>query len=132
MSYTVVVEFEREWGDDESLVRDKPEYFGLTLREAFKRQFAAELQEAYDSSEGALAGHFNVVKVFCNSAAQDQDLNDPIKDKDPVRAALQMISWARDYHAEHCTYPEGTVGDDQNFDDWAAEVADMALRGEIS
>ena len=63
MQYTILVKFYRETGDDEDVVQNKPEYVGLTLREAFKRQFHAELQDAYDDSEGALAGHFIIMSV---------------------------------------------------------------------
>ena len=46
---------------------------------------------------------------------------------DVLAAALVQILDARDYSAEHGEYPVGTVGDDQAFDDWAAEVAGVAL-----
>ena len=42
--------------------------------------------------------------------------------------ALLAIRSARDYHAEHGEYPVDTLKQDQQFDDWAADVADEALR----
>lgn len=47
--------------------------------------------------------------------------------------ALEKIAQARDYHAEHGIYPKNTVDADQEFDDWAADIASTALasaRGE--
>ena len=42
--------------------------------------------------------------------------------------ALKKISSARDYHAEHGEYPPRTVQPDQCFDDWAADIAEQAIR----
>lgn len=50
MSYTVLVRFHREFVDDCPIVDDKPEYQGCTYGFALKKQFHAELQEAYDRS----------------------------------------------------------------------------------
>ena len=47
----------------------------------------------------------------------------------PQQKALRAIVAARDHHAEHGTYPEGTVSGDQAFDDWAADLAQQALNG---
>ncbi|GAA0907519.1 hypothetical protein GCM10009552_15570 [Rothia nasimurium] len=49
------------------------------------------------------------------------------KNVDVLATALVQILGARDYSAEHGKYPVGTVGHDQAFDDWAAEVAGAAL-----
>lgn len=48
---------------------------------------------------------------------------------DAMADALRRIRNARDYCAEHGRYPAGTVGADQAFDDWAADLADSALSG---
>lgn len=37
--------------------------------------------------------------------------------------ALQRIMEARDYHADHGEYPPDWLGEDQSFDDWAADIA---------
>lgn len=128
MSYIIRVHFTREWSDDTDLVEHKPEYAGLSYREAFKRQFQAELQEAYDRSEGALAGHFEI-KFVKADPKRDKMLDTKVSPSDPQVAALERIKWARDYCAEHGEYPDGTVGKDQQFDDWAADVAEKALKG---
>ena len=49
--------------------------------------------------------------------------------KPPPQAALRQIIQARDYCAEHGHYPDGTVGHDQGFDDWAADLAQNEVRG---
>lgn len=41
--------------------------------------------------------------------------------------ALRAILEQRDYHAEHGSYRPGTMGDDQCFDDWAADIAETVL-----
>lgn len=41
--------------------------------------------------------------------------------------ALTAIMLQRDYHAEAGHYLEGTMGPDQEFDDWAADIAQTAL-----
>lgn len=41
--------------------------------------------------------------------------------------ALKRIRDARDYHAEHGEWPPAVFGADQEFDDWAADVADAAI-----
>lgn len=128
MSYVVIVEFQREWSDDGELVERRPEYAGLTYREAFKEQFRAELQEAYDRSEGALAGLFNVMSVRSPIADQDKALDDKVKQPSAMQVALEKIRDARDYHAEHGKYPKGTLKRSQSFDDWAADVAEQALK----
>ena len=129
MSYTVVVKFKRELQDDGQLVEDKPEFHGCSLRFALKQQFQAELQSAYDKSDGDLAGLFEIVSVRGDTKRIDKELSQTIKPSDPVRYALARIRWARDYNAEHGKYPDGTVGKDQQFDDWAADVAEKALKG---
>lgn len=43
-------------------------------------------------------------------------------------AALKRIRDARDYHAEHGHYPTELLPRDQAFDDWAADIADTAIR----
>lgn len=48
--------------------------------------------------------------------------------KTPAEKALAMIQWARDYHAEFVSYPSCTMYGDQQFDDWAADLAAKALR----
>lgn len=133
MSYIIRVHFTREWSDDADLVEDNPEFEGLTYREAFKQQFHAELQEAFDRSEGALAGHFEIEFVKADPK-NDKSLNKkiPVKSRKPrnaLRYALTQIKLARDYCAVNGEYPYGTVGEDQSFDDWAAEVAEKALKG---
>lgn len=52
----------------------------------------------------------------------------------PLLWALRKIIQARDYCAEHGHYPDGTVGGDQGFDDWAADLATeaLAVRAEIT
>lgn len=42
--------------------------------------------------------------------------------------ALKTIRNARDYHSEHGHYPKKGPKDDQCFDDWAADIADNALK----
>lgn len=44
-----------------------------------------------------------------------------------LRKALEQIVNARDYNAEHGSYPPDTLKPDQEFDDWAADVAQAAL-----
>lgn len=44
--------------------------------------------------------------------------------------ALQRIREARDFHAEHGRYPVGVATGDKCFDDWAADLADEALKEE--
>jgi len=41
--------------------------------------------------------------------------------------ALTTIRDARDYCAVHGEYPPGYLGEDQEFDDWAADIADTVL-----
>lgn len=41
--------------------------------------------------------------------------------------ALRAVIEQRDYHAEHGSYRPGTMGDDQCFDDWAADIAETVL-----
>lgn len=41
--------------------------------------------------------------------------------------ALRRICFARDYNADNGEYPADTLGKDQQFDDWAADVAEKAL-----
>lgn len=41
--------------------------------------------------------------------------------------ALTAIMLQRDYHAEEGHYLEGTMGPDQEFDDWAADICQTAL-----
>jgi len=49
--------------------------------------------------------------------------------QDPVQDALRKIMNARDYVAEHGSYPAPPLGpgEDQEFDDWAADVAGAVL-----
>lgn len=49
----------------------------------------------------------------------------------PMFEALKKIRDARDYCAEHGKYPEGTVGEGQEFDDWAADIAESAIEKEM-
>lgn len=51
---------------------------------------------------------------------------------EPMFEALRKIHDARDYCAEHGKYPEGTVGDGQSFDDWAADLAEVAMAQEMT
>jgi hypothetical protein len=46
-----------------------------------------------------------------------------------LASALQQIVAARDHCAETGSYPAETVGKDQGFDDWAADLAERALDG---
>lgn len=128
MSYTIVVRFSRELQDDLPIVEDNPAFHNFSYRDALRKQFHLELQEAYDKSEGGLAGLFNIVSVKADDKKTDKTLNDLVLPQDPVRAALVRIAWARDWHAEHGVYPKGTLGEDQSFDDWAADVAERALK----
>lgn len=131
MSYTAHVRFSREAGDDAEIVERKPEFFGMTYRRAFEKQLAAELQEAYDNSDGALAGHFEVIAIQSDHEKTEKFLNTRVGDEaPPMKKALLTIKHARDHHAEHGEYPEGTVGKDQCFDDWAADLAGKALAEE--
>ena len=41
--------------------------------------------------------------------------------------ALRAIVEQREYHAEHGEYLPGTLGEDQCFDDWAADIAETVL-----
>lgn len=41
--------------------------------------------------------------------------------------ALRAIIEQRDYHAEHGSYRPGTMGEDQCFDDWAADIAETVI-----
>ncbi len=41
--------------------------------------------------------------------------------------ALRTIMEQRDHHAEHGSYRPGTMGEDQCFDDWAADIAETVL-----
>lgn len=41
--------------------------------------------------------------------------------------AAKRIIYVRDYNAEHGTYPEGYLGEDQEFDDWAADIMETCL-----
>ena len=127
MSYTILVQFAREWSDDTDLVEGQTEYAGLSYREAFKRQFHAELQGAYDDSEGALAGHFTILSVQGGTPNLDKELDQQVSSPDPRVAALRRIKWARDYHADYGVYPANTVKKNQTFDNWAANVAEKAL-----
>ena len=45
-------------------------------------------------------------------------------------AAFEIIR-ARDHNAEFGAYPEGTLGADQAFDDWAADLLDAAIKGGV-
>lgn len=49
-----------------------------------------------------------------------------------LQDALKKIRHARDYCAEHGTYPPGVACDGQEFDDWAADVADKALQSDTT
>ena len=51
-----------------------------------------------------------------------------VGDDSVMGKALATIVFARDFHAEHGHYPSGTVTAGQEFDDWAADVAEKALR----
>lgn len=42
-------------------------------------------------------------------------------------AALKLICEARDHCAETGIYPAGLLGEDQQFDDWAADIASAAI-----
>jgi hypothetical protein len=42
--------------------------------------------------------------------------------------ALDRIKEERDYHAEHARYSENGPGKDQAFDDWAADIAEKAMK----
>jgi hypothetical protein len=128
MSYSILVQFDREASDDEQVVEHKPEYVGLTLREAFHRQFHTELQEAFDKSKGALAWLFKIVEVKGANKRIDAALEQKVTPMNQKVAALERIKWARDYCAEHGEYPPGLFGKDQQFDDWAADVAERALK----
>lgn len=128
MSYTILVRFSREFADDCPLVDGKPEYQGMTYKEALKQQFHEELQKAYDESGGDLAGLFEVMSIETTGLQNNKTLHELVgSEKDPMRAALARICWARDYNMEHGEYPKGTLGADQQFDDWAADVAEKAL-----
>lgn len=75
-----------------------------------------------------MAGLFEVMSIETEGQRNNDTLNELVgTEKDPVRAALARIRWARDYNAEHGEYPKGTLGEDQEFDDWAADVAEKAL-----
>lgn len=47
-----------------------------------------------------------------------------------MKTALLQIVNARDYCAEHCSYPDPPhgPGPGQAFDDWAADIAEAALK----
>lgn len=69
-----------------------------------------------------------VVTVFGDHVADTT-----VEHADLIRAAPEMLKTlkaivvARDHYAKTGKYPEGTVGPDQEFDDWAASVADEAI-----
>ena len=42
-------------------------------------------------------------------------------------AALKRIAFARDYCAEHGDWPRNMLGEDQQFDDWAADIASTVI-----
>lgn len=50
----------------------------------------------------------------------------------PMFEALRKIRDARDFCAENGEYPDGTVGDGQAFDDWAADIAEAAIANELA
>jgi len=81
MSYVIRVHFDREFGDDADVVENNPEYAGMTYRQAFERLFEAELQEAYDRSEGALAGHFRIAFVKADPKKADKELDGKVKSR---------------------------------------------------
>jgi len=72
MSYLVRVDFTREFWDDMEIVCGKKQFQLLPMKKALGEQLALELQEGYDKSEGALAGHYDVVEVF-NVEVPDKD-----------------------------------------------------------
>jgi hypothetical protein len=46
---------------------------------------------------------------------------------DQYETVLRAITCARDYNATFGNYPDGWLGADQAFDDWASDLADTAL-----
>lgn len=59
--------------------------------------------------------------------ATSGEASDTVDAESAMIDALTRIRDARDYNAEHGTYPPGTLGADQQFDDWAADIAAAAL-----
>jgi len=45
-----------------------------------------------------------------------------------LKTAMETVIHARDHHAEHGTYPSGVLTPDRDFDDWAADLLDEALK----
>jgi hypothetical protein len=70
-------------------------------------------------------------QVVAQVVAQDEDNSDALLMAAAPRmmSALKRIREARDYCADHGTYPPDSVASDQAFDDWAADLVDTALRG---
>lgn len=57
MTYSIIVRFDRELGDDEEIALER--FPDCNLKEALIEQFRLELQSAYD--EGNIAGLFEIV-----------------------------------------------------------------------
>ena len=47
--------------------------------------------------------------------------------REVLSRALIQITKARDHNADYGEYPKGLLGEDQAFDDWAADLAEAAL-----
>jgi len=58
--YHLLVRFDREYYDDVGYAKERMERDGVTLEEALRQQFGAELQDAYD--ELGMAGHYEIVE----------------------------------------------------------------------
>lgn len=91
-----------------------------------------------DDSRGIKWIQGNVIKVepcgctiegrgFCNYPIHIHYC-DTHKAAPDMLAALKAIRDTRDYFAEHNKYPPNTIGKDQCFDDWAADLAAAAIR----
>jgi hypothetical protein len=63
----------------------------------------------------------------CNAPVYLPDTFDKIEAASVMLAALKRIAFARDYCAEHGDYPRNMLGEDQQFDDWAADIATTVI-----
>lgn len=98
-------------------------------------RLADELKRLNDRNELMMDTHDyvnNVISGRCDICGVHKDegfhtKGEPLPE-DSLCKALRTIRDARDHHANHGEYPEGTVDPDyQCFDDWAADVAAKAL-----
>lgn len=112
-TYTVIVD-----ADDEDAASDMAEQ--VFLDSANVSAFQSDVASRETT-------HVQITEPDDELSTENPRYKASLATKAEMLAALKLIRDARDHHAETGAYPAGLLGEDQEFDDWSADVASAAI-----